>query len=208
MNQVRSPGCVESITLPSGFESLGNVSSTYGNNWLKRYGPSDQTKMVELCLASTGFNHLGIDLEPFREAIASCPSVLFHKDTGTCNADLICGMTLVLGRPGENQVWNPATGPGGPGFELEKMDTTVIAGKPVVRLEGWFQNDARLFLPADGSVDMGPPGSFLYSIYIDTNPAAERAKIEEIYLQCATRELLIEYLPVFEKSLATITWGR
>lgn len=203
--QVRSPGSIESITLPSGFVLVSQESGTYGSNWLKRYGLPSRPG-VDICFASSGFNHLEMDLESFRQALSNTPSVLFDKETGVCESELIRGMCLPLGSPGENQVWNDAKGPAGPMFELEKLSTRFASGKPVIRLEGWFRGNDRLFLPPDAE-DMGPPVSFISGIYIDTGSGSGRAKVEEVYLQSDTREGLDEFLPAFDQMLTTIKWS-
>ncbi len=202
---VCSAGVIKSMELPPDFVFDRTEAGTRGENWLQTYRRKTTTT-VFICVGCDGYTHLDIDLESFRKALKDTPSVLFDESMNISKAELIRGMSLVLGNSGENQVWNPATGPYGPKFHLEKMWTEFISEKPVLRLEGWYHGFERLFQPPD-SEDCGVPSSYVSAAYIDTNPGAEQAKVEELYLQCETSEELEESQPSFEKMLASVRWN-
>jgi hypothetical protein len=199
---------IKSVALPVGFVLVGEEAGSFGANWLRRFAIVDGTRefsqrqKVEICFGSSGIKHLPEDLESFRIALKNAPQTVFDEET-TSNKVLVGDMCLVLGRPGENQVWAEVNGLNAARFVLETMSSTTLHQRPVIQVEGWFRGGMSL---STADEDMSPPDRYYSGVFIDMNPASERAQVEYLFLQCEQEDDMKKFLPQFRTMLESIQW--
>lgn len=192
--QVRTAGIVKSMELPLRFALAHEEAGSRGANWLRRYCPRGETS-VEIISSYRGYPAVPVDNQHLREALKASPIMIFDEEGGVEERDAIRGMSLALGNVGNNQICNQSTGPGAAEFHLRSIVVENISGRPVVRVEGWFHD-----------IHMKPEKYFC-GIFIDATPLAENARVEELYLQTATKPEMEKYQSQFEQILQTIKWA-
>jgi hypothetical protein len=191
-------GRIKSCELCSGFVLADSGGYTYGANWHQRYDmPSPSGESISIWIGSNGMQHYSLELEGFRETLKE-PQVIFDGEASISNPSLIYGLAVILGRPGENQVWAEMCQMTDYIFELERMFSTIVAERIVLRVQGYMRVPA--VLKSDRVVDRYYDG-----IFYDTADTGD-AQVEFLNLQCESLETMEQLRKPFEKMLDSIIW--
>lgn len=182
------------MELPPRFVLEHDEAGTRGANWLRRYNPRGE-RSVEIFSAYRGYPQVPVDNEHMREVLQAAPLLVFDEAGEVSDTDAVRGMSLALGNVGNNQICNFETGVGAPVFHLTRLCAESIAGRPVIRAEGWFHD-----------IDKQPT-KYFNGIFIDATPDDVNARVEELYLQTSTEAEMSEYKPLFDQLLKSIKWS-
>lgn len=191
-------GRIKSSELCPGFVLADKGSATYGANWYRRYDkPSPTGESVSIWIGSSGMRHYALELQALRD-VSKDRQVVFDKDAEITNPSLINELCVLLGRPGENQVWAEVNELPVYTFELEKMFSTQVSTRIVLRVQGWVR--VPRVVQSDKIVDRYYDG-----IFYDTADGGD-AEVEFINLQCENAQTMELLGPEFQKMLDSITW--
>ncbi len=191
-------GRIKSSELCPGFVFADKGSSTYGANWHRRYDmPSPSGDSISIWIGSSGMKHYEQELKCFRDTLKE-PQVVFDKQASINHPSLINELCVLLGRPGENQVWAEVNELPVYTFELEKMFSTTVSTRIVLRVQGWVR--VSRVVQSDRPVDRYYDG-----IFYDTAEVGD-AEVEFLNLQCETLDSMQRLGPEFEKMLNSIVW--
>ncbi|MBY0549324.1 MAG: hypothetical protein K2W95_18760 [Candidatus Obscuribacterales bacterium] len=191
-------GRIKSSELCPGFVLADKGSSTYGANWYRRYDrPSPSGESISISIGSSGMQHYAQELKCLRDTFKE-PQVVFDKQASINHPLLINELCVLLGRPGENQVWAEVNELPVYTFELEKMFSTTVSTRIVLRVQGWVRVSRAI--QSDRVVDRYYDG-----IFYDTASDGD-AEVEFLNLQCETLETMERLRPEFEKMLDSVTW--
>ena len=188
---------IKLLELPAGWKE-NTPTRGIATAVVRNFTPPDTTG-VEINLFCRGLPLSEAVRKSFREVLKLAPKLIFDCNSASkpsaVDTQLICNLEEVLGNVGNNQIANTETGFSGPPFKLERLDTLVWNGKPLLAARGWFSN------PENGK----RLNSFC-GFFIDANPSQAACNVEQIYLQVEKENLYLQYLPQFQECLQSLVW--
>ncbi len=182
-------GSIKKLKLPQAFsEQSKQIGGLGADNWTFTYRIPGE-KYPEISFRYSGYPIYEGDVPAFRKLLSK-PQLIFDGGANQ-NTELVKAASLVMGNAGDNQIANSDD----PMFLLEKMEVIEIAGRNVLRVQGFFhtqEKEARVFLDC---------------LFIDSSPPAKECKVEELYFQAFPKEIYEQYHADFEKVISEISWS-
>lgn len=203
-------GVIKEMLLPPEFVQGEQEFGGKGNNWRLSYHPrkfKDTDSGAQIILYYRGKPPYKTAGDAFRVLLTQSPGTLFEqsKDTNTRPiASILKNLSEALGPAADNQLLNhEPPGLSGPLFFMQKIAVAVVNKRKLLALTGVFHGTSVPFEEFEGH----PTTSYYHGLLFDSAPGNQPCSIEEIVLQAPTQALLEQYLPSFEKAVASIRWS-
>ncbi len=192
----QTTGVIKSMTVPEAMsEHSQEISGRGKDSWIYSYRlPGDLYPDISYRYSGYPLNQSSD--AAFRKLLAQGPQIVFENGNAQFslqqNLDLVTQISPALGNAGDNQIENPDDGPI---FHLDRMAVIELNGRNVLNAQGYFQSQAKV------------PRLYFSCVFVDAAAPTERCRVEECYLQAFPHEMYKEYLPSYEKMLASIKWA-
>ncbi|CAN5350591.1 hypothetical protein BH11CYA1_BH11CYA1_13490 [soil metagenome] len=203
-------GVIKELLLPPEFVQGEQEFGGKGNNWRLSYHPrkfKDTDTGAQIILYFRGKSPYKTAGDAFRVFLAQSPTTLFDstKDKNTRPiSSMLKNLGESLGPAANNQLLNKEE-PGlqGPLFFLQKVAVALVNKRKVLALTGIYHaSDV-----SPEAFEGHPLTSYYHGLLFDSAPGSQPCCLEELVMQAPTAALLEQYMPSFEKAVASIRWN-
>ena len=203
-------GVIKELLLPPEFVQGEQEFGGKGNNWRMSYHPrkfKDTDTGAQIILYFRGKPPYKTAGDAFRVFLAQAPKVLFDisKDKNTKPiTSILKNLGEALGPAANNQLLNrEEPGLQGPLFLLQKVAVILVNKRKVMALTGIYHASS---VPPD-AIEGHAMTSYYHGLLFDSALGSQPCCIEELVMQAPTEALLEQYMPSFEKAVASIRWN-
>jgi hypothetical protein len=203
-------GVIKDLLLPPEFVQGEQEFGGKGNNWRMSYHPrkfKETDSGAQIILYYRGKPPYKTAGDAFRVLLTQSASTLFEhsKDKNTKPiASILKNLGEALGPAADNQLLNhEPPGLNGPLFFMQKMAVSTVNKRKVLVLSGIYHGTS----VAESDFEASPLTSYYHGLLFDSAPGNQPCNIEEIVMQAPTQALLEQYMPSFDKAVASIRWN-
>ena len=203
-------GVIKELLLPPEFVQGEQEFGGKGNNWRMSYHPrnfKDADSGAQIVLYYRGKPPIKTAGDAFRVLLAQSACTLFehNKDTNTKPiASILKNLSEALGPAADNQLLNhEPPGLNGPIFFMQKMAVKLVNKRKALALTGIFHGTSVAAEEFAGHATT----SYYHGLLFDSAQGNQPCAIEEIVLQAPTEALMQQYMPSFDKAVASIRWS-